>query len=129
MIRWDEIAHFRPDEFSHPELLRTTMAYLLDDLRGQFGAALVVSSSYRDPEHNAAVGGAAGSAHTPAPDGKYSGVDLTTPRNALTGAERYRLLTIALSLGFKRIGLYEKHIHLDIEDARLASPVIWLGKI
>ena len=127
MIRWDEINHFQPDEFLHSELLAPTMAYMLDDLRRQFGKPLIVSSSWRDTDNNDRVGGVPTSSHMVNPEtGLYSGVDLTTPSNYINSADRYHLQKIAMWVGFLRFGLYKKHIHLDIE-ARLPQERIWLG--
>ncbi len=43
------------------------------------------------------------------------------------GWERYCLVAAALGLGIKRIGVYDKHIHIDV-DPTLPKPVIWSGK-
>lgn len=127
MTRWDEIIHFKPDEFNRPELLRPEMAIMLDDLRGEYQRPIIVSSSYRDPTTNMVVGGAQDSAHLPDPkDGLYSGVDFTLPGNRVPPADAYRLVFLALRLGFTRIGIYRKHIHLDIEK-RLPQEVLWIG--
>lgn len=42
------------------------------------------------------------------------------------GWERYQLTKAALEAGIRRIGVYTKHIHLDV-DPKLPSPVIWAG--
>ena len=124
-IDFTQIHHFAPDEFQKPDLLRWDMLKKLDGLREQCGFGLVVTSSFRALDHNANVGGVKDSAHCPAPDGFYSGIDLSTGR--LTSWQLYKLITAAIGLGFERIGIYPKHIHLDIED-RLPHPVMWVGK-
>lgn len=121
-IDWTHIHHFSPDEFAEPDKLRWSMLKMLDDLREQCGFPIYVTSSYRDPAHNAAVGGVSDSSHTLAPDGFYSGVDI-----AVSSSQRlFDIVRYALELGFTRIGVYPKHVHLDIE-ARLPQNVIWTG--
>jgi zinc D-Ala-D-Ala carboxypeptidase len=123
---WSHVKHFMPEEFRRPDLLRPGTIERLDSLRGLYGRPLIVSSSYREPEHNAAVDGAKDSAHMPGPDGYYSAVDLTTPANAMPSWDRFMIVKLALQLGFQRIGIYERHIHLDLEK-RLPAPALWLA--
>jgi len=129
MIDWTIITHFKKDEFLRPELLRPNMIHMLDDLRRFYGSQLVVSSSWRDADRNAQVGGASDSSHVAAysPDGLYSGIDLTTPANVFTKHEYYLIDKAAHAVGFKRIGFYKdfKHVHLDAED-RLPQEVLWI---
>lgn len=126
-IKWDEIVHFKPDEFNRPELLRPEMAMMLDDLRGEYGGPVIISSSYRDPQTNMVVGGAKDSAHLPDPtDGLYSGIDFTLPGNKVPSKDAFKIVFLAFRLGFARIGVYPKHIHLDIEK-RLPQEVLWVG--
>lgn len=121
---FSRIRHFEPAEFARPECLRQEMLDKLDRLRQACGFPLVITSSYRDFTHNTAVGGAADSAHCPGPDGLYSGVDIAT--HNLGGAGLFMLVKHALAIGYNRIGLYPRHIHLDVED-RLPQQVMWVG--
>lgn len=46
---------------------------------------------------------------------------------------RYYLLRAALAVGFRRIGVYDRHIHVDIADSivgpeRFPGEVVWHGK-
>lgn len=125
MIIWTRIRHFQPEEFIHPELLRWEMLERLDAVREAVGFPLKITSSYRDPAHNAAVGGAKNSAHLPASDGMYSGVDIAT--GALGGAGLFMLVREIYRAGIVRIGIYPKHVHVDIED-RLHQQVMWTGQ-
>jgi uncharacterized protein YcbK (DUF882 family) len=123
--RWDGIGHFKPEEFANEQSIRFGMVRMLDELREQTGVPIVITSSYRDSVHNASVGGVQNSSHCLAPDGFYSGVDFSI--EGLGGGALFKLITTALALGFKRIGIYPKHLHLDIEDD-LPQNVIWIGK-
>ena len=131
MIDWTTVIHFKKDEFIRPELLRPKMVLMLDDLRGQYGGPLIVSSSWRDADRNAQLpGAAADSSHVSvyAPDGLYSGIDLTTPANVFTKREYFLITRMAYAVGFRRIGLYSdfKHIHLDVEE-RLPQDALWIN--
>ena len=122
---FEGIRHFQPSEFKRPECLRKEMITKLDRLREACGFALIVTSSFRDADHNRAVGGVDGSAHCLSPDGFYSGIDLSIAN--LGAAGLFRVVRNALMLGFNRIGVYGDHVHLDVED-RLPQQVLWVGK-
>ena len=130
MIDWTRIRFFKATEFIESQKLRPEMIHALDDLRFRFGRSLIVTSSYREPAQNAQVGGVTRSAHTLAADGFYSGVDLTTQgalariNKKVPGYEMWTLFIIARELGFRRIGIYPKHLHLDLEPD-LPSPALW----
>ena len=60
--------HFRVQEFrckdgSDPVFVDTALVELLEQLRAHFGKAVTITSGYRTPAHNAAVGGAKNSQH------------------------------------------------------------------
>ncbi|HEY1235905.1 MAG TPA: D-Ala-D-Ala carboxypeptidase family metallohydrolase, partial [Candidatus Binatia bacterium] len=86
---------------------------------------LIVTSSYRDEDHNRAVGGVDGSSHCLSSDGLYSGVDLSVANLGSRGL--FHVVRNALLVGFIRIGIYGDHVHLDVEE-RLAQAVLWVGK-
>jgi len=127
MVDWSAIKHFGPQEFSNPELLRPELLSMLDAFREKYGRPILITSSFRDPAHNAAVGGVPDSSHCPGSDGLYSGIDFTVGNGTFTGQELFDAVVALLAAGFKRIGLYAdaKHIHVDCES-RLAQKVIWI---
>jgi uncharacterized protein YcbK (DUF882 family) len=94
-----------------PELLRA-----LSRLEKAIGHELPYNSGYRCPQCNAAAGGAKNSAHL-----RGLAVDIS----CVTSPDRFRILLIALSLGFCRVGIGTSFIHLDI-DTSLAQAVVWL---
>lgn len=75
---------------------------LLDSLRAAIGKPLVVTSGYRCPEHDKAIGGSGN--HTTG-----FAVDLSVTDSNL----RYLVVKTALELGFTRIGVARAFIHLD----------------
>jgi uncharacterized protein YcbK (DUF882 family) len=88
----------------------------LQGLRTAFNAPMPVSSAYRCPDHpiEKAKGSIAGT--------HAQGIACDI---ALQGAEAHRLLSLALQMGFKGIGVQQKgsgrFIHLDTRD----TPAIW----
>ena len=44
-----------------------------------------------------------------------------------TSWDRWKMFTALLETGFRRLGVYDKHIHVDI-DPDLPQNVIWVGK-
>ncbi len=95
----------------------------LEELRKRFNKPMHVTSAYRCPEHNAAVSatGAAG----PHTTGKA--VDI-----AVKGEDAFRLLALALAIGFIGVGIKQKgphsgrFIHLDTLPAGPGRPRPWV---
>lgn len=90
----------------------------LDKLRGAYGAPLKVSSGYRCPAHNRVVS----STGADGPHTTGLAVDFAVDR-----ANAHKLLTVAVQLGFRGIGVQQKgpgrFIHLD--DIQEGRPTIW----
>ena len=87
----------------------------LQELRDIYAQPMVINSGYRCKSHNSKVGGVENSKH-------LSGIAADIAVH--DAHSRYRLVQIALRLGFKGIGIYKSFIHLD---TRAADPVIWTG--
>jgi len=45
-----------------------------------------------------------------------------------TSTLRFHIIDAALSEGFMRIGIYDRHIHLDLEMDNYPQCVMWMGK-
>jgi zinc D-Ala-D-Ala carboxypeptidase len=89
----------------------------LEKLREDLGFPLPVTSGFRCEKHNAAILGAAkNSQHM-----QGLAVDIST--NAMTAQKRFLFIQKALALGFKGIGVYPSHIHLDERK----EGAFWLG--
>jgi uncharacterized protein YcbK (DUF882 family) len=104
--------HFDRNEFAckhcGTNLIHDDFIELLDELREQCGFALRVTSGYRCPEHNS----------------KVSSTGLTGPHTSgravdfgVRGDRAYKVLELALRMGFTGIGLNQKgdsrFVHLD----------------
>lgn len=116
---WAEVQHFKPQEFQHPEKMGRSFIFWLDRVRSRAGCKMRITSSWRSPQHNEAVGGAKNSAHM---DEICQAID-TMPESS---EDRFAIVNAALAEGGQRIGIYQDgSIHLDrTEDVRPA-PVIW----
>ena len=107
------LRHFTPCELAtagspaKPDHLLTVhwpSALALDALRANLDHPLKVSSAYRSPAHNVAVGGAGRSMHL---EGRAFDVWRETLR------DETRFLCEAWRLGFKGFGFYDRFIHID----------------
>tara|TARA_Y100000310_G_scaffold304962_2_gene344644 strand:- start:575 stop:997 length:423 start_codon:yes stop_codon:yes gene_type:complete len=91
----------------------------LETLRNQYGKPLIVTSGYRSPSHNKAVGGAPDSMHLKfATDIHASGV-----HDAAGTLDQ--LAALAEGLGFSGIGRYNTFLHLDCREFIGRAPARW----
>ena len=91
--------------------------FKLERAREFFGAPIIITSGYRDPSKNEAVGGVKDSSHT---SGKAVDIRCADP-------EMQKKLCWALgAAGFRRIGVYDRHVHVDVDDSK-PSPAYWTG--
>lgn len=109
VIEWSRVRYFKWEEFGCQACVRPELVYRLDDARELAGIPFVISSAYR-------VGDIAS-------HGRGYGADIRI-RSSL---ERYRVLGGVIEAGFTRIGIYDRHIHVDVDPA-LPTGVVWIGK-
>ncbi len=102
---------FRPEEFlckcgcgAGVERMDPAMLAMLDEARRLAGIPFVVSSAYRCPAHNAAVGGVKDSAHA-----RGHAVDI----RCTSSQERFVMLAALMDAGFRRIELAPTWLHVD----------------
>ena len=88
----------------------------LESVRQIYGKPMYINSGYRCPRHNSAVGGVSESAHV---DGVAADIGCTF------ATDRLKLVDIAISKGFRRIGIAKTFIHLDISES-LPQDVLWV---
>ena len=112
------MTHFSDDEFTNVENMDPMLGRMLDYMRTKYGSPITITSSYR------AHTGERSSAHEVDARGLWQGVDIRVS----TSRSRFGLVGAALKAGFRRIGVYNRHIHLDIAEEGFAQDVIWLGQ-
>ena len=106
---WDQIKYFNPEEFTYPEKMDFLFMLKLDNARRLARVPFVINSSVRIGE-------------TEASHKRGLAVDIA----CTSSRPRYKIITSLLANGFKRIGVYDKHIHVDM-DYTLDDEVIWWG--
>lgn len=114
--------HFEWSEFDSPDApgsgrqhMDRAFVRLLDELRDRYGRPLRITSAYRSPAHNAAVGGVPESSHMA---GLAVDVACTSSR------DRHDLLRAIFGLGISRIGVGATFVHID-QDPDKAADVVW----
>ena len=107
--------NFRVREFacsdgSDPIFISPDLVTILQKIRTHFGKAITITSAYRTPSRNKAVGGTADSRHLfgMAADIKVSGV---TPKKVAEYAE-------TLLQGTGGIGIYDTFTHIDVRTTK-----------
>lgn len=88
----------------------------IERLERHVGYELVYNSGFRCTECNEKAGGSENSPHL-----RGLAVDI----RVVGSSGRYVLIQAALELGFRRIGIGKKFVHLDV-DLSLTQEVIWL---
>lgn len=119
---WEAIVHFKPAEFDSPDEpgsglgMNMELIQMLETLRKKVGFPIKINSGYRTAAENLKAGGVSESAHT---TGKAVDIQCST------GGERYAILKAAFEMSFRRIGIGNTFIHLDIDPDKPQS-VVWL---
>jgi Peptidase M15 len=94
----------------------------LDAFQSRWGTPFKFNSGYRDPSHNARVGGASGSQHI---HGNAVDVDVSH----LSQADRIRKIQMAREMGMGGIGVYKNALHFDVGKQRAWGPDYTSGSI
>jgi len=123
--------YFRPEEFDCKckkckdngegrgiDMMEDYFLQMLDDARHKAGIPFVITSGYRCPSHNRAVGGVANSAHT-----KGLAADIACSDDRSRGY----IIGALYEASFNRIGIHPDFIHVDDDDSKSAD-VVWLYK-
>ena len=105
--------------FSDEEVkgLDSELVSKLDTARGVAGVPFVITSGLRSCAANTAAMGVEASAHL---SGKA--VDLACSESE----PRFKMVQALLASGFLRIGVYDLHIHVDVDMTKPQS-VMWIG--
>jgi hypothetical protein len=123
MIEWTLIIFFKREEFDSPdapgsgEAMDKQHVFKLELMRLFLKRPIIINSGVRTPKYNKKKGGKDDSEHL---DGHGSDI------KAVTSREKYEIVTSAYSVGFRRIGIYKRHIHLGSDPIK-PQEVIWYG--
>ena len=98
---------------SHQVAVKAELIEKLQRLRDLIGQPVIVTSGYRNPSHNAAVGGAAQSRHLTG-----EAADIRVPE-----LHPDEVAQIATDVGFNGVGIYSSFTHVDIRT----QPTRWNG--
>lgn len=105
--------------FSDREIagLDPRLVALLDSARGLAKVPFIITSGKRDPLANKTSGGVGDSSHL-----RGLAVDIACEGSR----DRLRIVAAAITAGFRRIGVYNRHVHLDCDEG-LPQDVLWTG--
>lgn len=121
-----QLEYFQPAEFQHPEEMDMAFLKDLDEIRRRCGRALLVTDDYRTAEENEEIGGASNSAH-------LRGLAVDVQTIPWTARAKFDLVaTISRMMNERQLskvglGIYDDHIHIDLEDPELPRPALWSG--
>lgn len=117
-----KLRYFKPVEFEKAtpacSIDQMDEAFLLklDDARALCSVPFVITSAYRSPEYERTKSRPGTSSHC-----KGLAVDL----RCSTASDRLKILVCLIAVGFRRIGLYNGFIHVDMDTSKRSS--LWLG--
>ena len=98
------LREFECGDGSHQVVLHRELLERLQGLRDALGRAVIVNSGYRNPAHNAAVGGRRGSYHL-----RGMAADIRVP-----GVSPQALAQAARQAGFRGVIAYATFVHVDV---------------
>lgn len=121
-MNWSDYPNFSKREFDcketglndmQPEFMRK-----LQELRDLYGKPMKITSGYRSKFHSAEVKKQQGGTHT-------LGIACDV---SVSGSDAYKVIQLAMSLGFTGVGVAKTFVHLDIaqSDSRFHRPTIWI---
>ena len=120
-VKKEKVRYFNYSEFDSPDvqgsgqMMDKTLLEMLDEVRDKFDKPIHITSGFRTPAHNEAVGGVETSSHL-----KGLAVDIACNNST----DRFDLINCLLDVGFSRIGIGNTFIHADIDQDKTQG-VIW----
>lgn len=120
-VKKEKVRYFNYSEFDSPDvqgsgqMMDKTLLEMLDEVRDKFDKPIHITSGFRTPAHNEAVGGVETSSHL-----KGLAVDIACKKST----DRFDLINCLLDVGFSRIGVGDTFIHADIDQDKTQG-VIW----
>jgi zinc D-Ala-D-Ala carboxypeptidase len=120
-MNWADYPYFTKAEFDCKHTGKNEMQpefmAKLQLLREKYGKPMIITSGYRHWTHPVE----ARKGHTTGEHTRGTCCDIA----CTSGADRYRIVQLALQLSFPRIGIAKNFIHLGIGGPGLPSPTIW----
>lgn len=107
-----------PQGTPHPDFIMR-----LQRARNLYGKPMQITSGGRTAEHNASVGGVANSSHLIDHRDYFRAADIACD----SSRDRFKMVQALYQAGFRRIGVYDRHIHADDHPDR-PQDVMWWGK-
>lgn len=114
--QWARLKHFTAAEFgAGAEHMDAGLMAMLDATREAAGVPMVVTSNFRDGD--------------PLAHGRGNAVDVADNAAGKNISSGFRIAVVraALEIGFVRIGIYDRHVHIDV-DRTLPQNVMWIGE-
>ena len=113
-IDWSNYWHFSEVDFpSSRGEPSETLLEMLDEAREIAGVPFIITSGVRPPD---------------GPDDTSSHITgLAADISAANSRYRFKILESLYAVGFRRIGIYNLHLHADIDESK-DQDVCWIGK-
>lgn len=103
------------NKFVDPDLLKDDIPRRLDLIANAIGRNLIITSGYRTQAQGDAIGSSRKSKHR-------TGQAVDVSRDGMSNSQLQSLIEAAISAGFRGIGVYNGHIHLDTGNKRCWGP-------
>lgn len=119
-MKIERTGHERMNKYFSSEEIKGLNSELVDKLttaRIIAGVPFIITSGLRTQDQNVRSQGVSESSHL---TGKA--VDL----HVEDGIHRFKMVKGALEAGFVRLGIYDRHLHLDLDETKPQN-VIWVG--
>ena len=102
-------------KFVDPDLLKDDIPRRLELVANAIGRNLIITSGFRTQAQGDAIGSSRKSKHR-------TGQAVDVSRDGMSNSQLQELITAAISAGFRGIGVYNGHIHLDTGNKRCWGP-------
>jgi len=110
---WNTIKHFTPLEFTNPNAMSRDLIRLLSLIREDAGVPIHVTSDFR-----AGSSGAHG-------EGLAVDISDNMEGNPVASRWRFKVLRSVFEHNINRIGIYPKHLHIDVSRSRDQDVCWW----
>lgn len=109
-----------PDQVGSGKKMHPDILEMLDQARDKYDKPIRITSGYRTKEYNESLSARGYKASPNSSHLKGLAADIA----CTSSVDRYHLINCLLDVGFKRIGIANTFIHVDI-DTEKANEVIW----